>query len=108
MTNEAFRKEVENIVSQIIKNYKPQKIILFGSAASERTNQDSDIDLLILKNTSRRFIDRIGEVLNRCHYKIPLEPLVYTPRELEKREKIGDPFIKEILKTGKVLYDRKS
>lgn len=104
ISKKEFRKQLTKIVEQIKLRYKPQKIILYGSAAVGRFTPHSDIDLLIIKNTKRRFIDRISDVLLSCDYDIPLEPLVYTSQEIKSRIKMGDFFIKDILKNGKVLY----
>lgn len=99
-----FRKEIESLVRQIKNNYRPDKIILFGSAVRGKLNKNSDIDMLIIKKTRRRFIERISDVLLCCQYNLPFEPLVYTPSEIEKSLKMGDFFIEEVLKKGEVLY----
>jgi predicted nucleotidyltransferase len=39
---------------------------------------DSDIDLLIIKDTDRKFVDRIADVLAILEVDVPVEPLVYT------------------------------
>ena len=104
MLQKRITPKLSKIIDQIKARYKPQKVILYGSVAKGKATSDSDIDLLIIKKTNRRFIDRISDVLLSCDYDIPLEPLVYTPQELKRRLKIGDFFIKDILKNGKVLY----
>jgi hypothetical protein len=67
------------------------------------------LDLFILKNTYERRVDRIVQV-KRIIYdsrrRVPVSPLVYTPDELEERLRMGDDFIKEIMKKGVVLYER--
>ncbi len=105
--------DVETVLSEIVERlkgeYKPLRIILFGSYAYGTPGEDSDIDLFILKNTRKRKVDRFVEV-KRIIYdpnrKIPVSPLVYTPEELEERLRIGDDFIKEIIRKGIVLYER--
>ena len=104
MTMGLFQKEIKKIVKQIKTKYQPEKIILYGSAAKGKVNKNSDIDLLIIKKTERRFVDRISDVLKLCDYDIPLEPIVNTPKEIEKRIKLGDFFVIDILKKRKVLY----
>jgi len=47
--NVDFEKQIESITAQIIKKYKPEKIILFGSAARGEISADSDADFLIVK-----------------------------------------------------------
>jgi len=101
-----LRKEIKNITRQVAENYHPEKVILYGSMVTKKNTFDSDIDMLIVKKTRRRFIDRISDVLNVCDYNIPFEPIVYTPEEIKERVKMGDFFIIEILEKGKILYEK--
>jgi len=89
-----------------LQKYKPQKIILFGSAAQEKFTPQSDLDLFILKKTRKRFVDRIGEVLDLvARLEIPVDPVVYTPQEFAQAKKENRIFIEEILKKGKIIYE---
>lgn len=100
-----FHKEIENITAQLIEKYKPEKIILFGSAARGDSNPDSDADFLIIKkDTPHKGRDRMIEVSRLIKRKIPADFLIYRPDEFEKRVAIGDPFLEMILEEGKVLY----
>jgi predicted nucleotidyltransferase len=101
------RKIIIEIVDRIIKVYKPKKVILFGSYAYGEPTEDSDIDLLIIKNTDKRPIDRWVEVkrlLRDDSRTLPVSPLVYTEKEIEERIAIKDFFVEEILGKGGVLY----
>lgn len=103
--NVNVEKEIESITVQIVKKYKPDKIILFGSAAKGRATFDSDADFLIVKkNTPYYGADRIRELSRLIDRKIAVDFLVYRADELEKRLSMGDPFLKRIIKDGKVLY----
>ncbi|MFQ5881621.1 MAG: nucleotidyltransferase domain-containing protein [Candidatus Methylomirabilales bacterium] len=98
---------IQNILQKLIAEYAPQKVILFGSHVYGSPGSDSDIDLLIIKETTERFIDRwvmVQRILTGTHRSLPVETLVLTPREVENRLAIGDQFIAEILEKGKVLY----
>lgn len=96
------------IITQKIKdNYNPEKIILFGSYAYGKPKKDSDIDLLIIKKTNARHIDRstkVRKILQEENRLIAIEPLVYTPEEIAQRVEIEDDFIRNIMNEGKVLY----
>lgn len=99
------QKEIEGITQQIIEKYHPDKIILFGSAARGELRRDSDADFLIIKKDTLFYgADRIRELSRLIKRNIPVDLLVYRPDEFEKRMKMGDPFLKAILKGGKVLY----
>ena len=100
-----FEKEIESITAQIVEKYKPEKIILFGSIAREKSISDSDVDLIIIKKDTPLYgADRIRELSKMIDRNIPLDLLIYRPEEFEKRLKLGDPFLKAILREGKVLY----
>lgn len=99
--------EIQRIVTQIVKGYEPVKVILFGSYAYGTPHADSDIDLLIIKETHERFIDRfvaVRRLVADPNRRIPFDPIVLTPLELERRLAIGDQFIQEIVTRGKILY----
>jgi predicted nucleotidyltransferase len=98
---------IQDILEKLLAGYAPQKVILFGSYAYGNPRPDSDIDLLIIKDTSERFIDRwvtVRRILSDPQRKAPLETLVLTPREVSGRLAVGDQFLAEILEKGEVLY----
>lgn len=98
--------EVKKLSRQIQQRYAPEKIILFGSCARGDYDDYSDIDMIIIKQTDKRFLDRIKDVLMICDYRIAFEPLVYTPAEVKEMSS-WNTFIQGALKEGKVLYERK-
>ena len=87
------QKEIQKIKNQIVKNYKPEKIILYGSFAYGKPTEDSDVDLLIIKRTTSPRVKRIKDVLMKVKTELPIEPLVYTPKELNARLKMGGIFL---------------
>jgi predicted nucleotidyltransferase len=97
--------EIDNIVEQIIRKYYPLKIILFGSAGREEYGKVNDLDFLIIKQDVPSYgLARMRELDELIDRNIAADMLVYRPDEFEERVKLGDPFIKTILKEGKVLY----
>ncbi|MBI2906481.1 MAG: nucleotidyltransferase domain-containing protein [Chloroflexi bacterium] len=107
--NKKIRQLIQEVVEQIRKGYDPEKIILFGSYAYGKPTPDSDIDLFIVKDTDKRWVDRFVEV-SRLTYQpgrdIWVSPLVYTPKELEQRLSIGDDFVEQVMEKGEVLFAR--
>lgn len=101
---------LEKLVDFITSEYKPEKIILFGSYGTKREKENSDIDLLIIKNTNKRFVDRVVEltdlIIGRFGFEYPVEPLIYTPEEFRKTKKINSIFIRTVLSKGVVLYEK--
>ncbi len=100
----AALKEIDNIKSQLIKKYKPVKIILFGSFVWGE-GEINDIDLLIIKSDTPYYgIDRMRELDKLIKRNIAVDMLVYKPEEIKERLEMGDPFLKKIFKDGKIIY----
>lgn len=101
-------KIIESMVNLLRDNYKPEKVILFGSYAWGLPTEESDIDLLVIKDTKSAFFKRLLEVrqiVSLARKGYAFEPIVLTPQELKDRTEKKDPFFAEILTRGKVLYD---
>ncbi len=82
------KKVISEVVEKLKDSYKPKKIILFGSYAHGKATKDSDIDILIIKDTNKRRVDRFVDVKGIIYnpgFRIPVSPLVYTPEELKKK-----------------------
>lgn len=102
-----LEQELKRVTEIIVREYKPERVILFGSLAQGTVHEWSDIDLAIVKETPRRFIDRTGEILRLTHPKVGLNVVVYTPREVAQMEEGGHYFwVDEIAHKGNVLHDR--
>ena len=97
--------EIETIVRQIIQKYRPMKIILFGSAGREEYHKVNDLDFLIIKKDVPLYgLERMRELDELIERNIAADMLVYRPDEFDERIRLGDPFIKTILREGRVLY----
>lgn len=105
--NEKIEDTIIKMLKLLVDQYHPVKVILFGSCAYGKLDEDSDIDLLIIKETQESFIDRwttVGNILAEAHPSIPVDTLLLTPQEVNKQVTMGDQFIIEILEKGKLLY----
>lgn len=109
MTKAKLQIILKQLTDKIVKDYQPEKIILFGSAVSGEIGVDSDLDIAIIKNTNKRFYDRIGEVLKtirNINNKPPIDFIIYTPSEFEDMKR-KSYFVKdEILNKGRVIYEQ--
>jgi len=101
-----LQRELDYFVKRILKNYGPEKILLFGSFAKGDAGPVSDLDVVILKETDRNFWDRLKDVSKFCSRKVGMDVLVYTPAEFDKLLKERRFFREEIKKKGKVLYEK--
>lgn len=107
MNDIQFQAHLQKVVKAIVDDYQPEKIILFGSAVGGRIHEDSDADLVVIKDTDANFYDRIGNVKSVIPHKIPVDILVYTPQEFDrmKNDKYGYFIKDEVLGKGKILYE---
>lgn len=98
------RKRLEKIISAL-KEYDPERIILFGSAARGDADEYSDLDIVVVKETDQRFLDRLGTVYELVAPDFALDVLVYTPAEFAEMQAEENPFIEEVLREGVVVYN---
>ncbi|HBX49571.1 MAG: hypothetical protein A2275_17905 [Bacteroidetes bacterium RIFOXYA12_FULL_35_11] len=99
--------KINDIVNKIALRFKPDKIILFGSYAIGNPNENSDIDLLIIKDSDQPIQYRDFEIRKYLiGSAIPMDILVYTKAEYEQEKTDKYSFISSTLKTSKVLYER--
>ncbi len=105
--SQKFTQEINHINQILREKYHPEKIILFGSFGFGKINKDSDIDLLIVKNSKfKKRRERIRQVSNLfLDRKIPIDFIVLTEDELEQ-EKKNNPVMRNILNTSKILYEK--
>lgn len=104
------KSDIQRVVDRIVQEMTPERVILFGSYAYGKPNQDSDVDLLVVMNSRERPNLRVARVLGAIYdvKNFPMDILVRTPAEIRKRIELRDPFIREILERGKILYELKS
>jgi predicted nucleotidyltransferase len=97
--------EIEHIVEQLVRKYRPLRIILFGSAGRGEYDNIDDLDFLIVKDDVPAYgLDRMRELDELIERNMASDMLVYRPGEIDDRLKLGDPFNKTILREGRVLY----
>jgi predicted nucleotidyltransferase len=98
-----MNKRLHTIGNKIKRDYRAERVILFGSHARGDATEDSDVDLLVVAPTKERFFERMASVrrlIRDLRDGLAVSPIVLTPGELEKRRQAGDPFVQEILQTG--------
>ncbi len=105
MEIDRIKREIETVSMQIIQKYRPIKVILFGSAGRGDYGQVNDLDFLVIKEgVPLDGIERMRELDRLVDRNIAVDMLVYRPDELDERVRLGDPFIKAILREGRVVY----
>jgi predicted nucleotidyltransferase len=105
----------ENIFQQItdciVKEVKPARIILFGSAARGQQHEDSDVDLLVIEDEpfgAARSRFRETALINRAlaGIRVAKDILVYSTEEVERWRNSLNHVVAHALREGKDLYVR--
>jgi predicted nucleotidyltransferase len=97
---------IQELCAHIVREFQPEKIILFGSYASGTPTPDSDVDMLVVLPFDGKNFHKSLEILNRTNPRFPIDLLARNPEDTERRYREGDPLIREALDHGKVLYER--
>jgi len=98
-------KEIQNLCRQIVENFNPQKVILFGSHAYGKPSEDSDVDLLVVMPFEGRNHEQVVKIRQKIKTSVPLDLLVRTSEQVRERIEMEDFFMREIAERGKVLYE---
>ena len=97
--------QIKSLCRQIVENFNPQKIILFGSYAYGKPNADSDVDLLVVMPFEGRNHEQVVKIRQKLKTSVPLDLLVRTSEQVRERIEMEDFFMREIAERGKVLYE---
>ena len=97
--------EIERYAERIAREFRPERIILFGSHALGAAREDSDVDLLVVMPHEGKSWDQAAEIRSRLRPDFPLDLLVRSPEKLDERLELGDPLFIEIATTGRVLHE---
>jgi predicted nucleotidyltransferase len=100
------QKQIDEIIQKIAENFKPERIILFGSYATGIPTEDSDLDLLIIKDSTlpaRMQNRKVRKIVSDL--RIPVDVIVKTAKEFETYKDIIGTIIYPANKFGKVVYE---
>jgi predicted nucleotidyltransferase len=97
---------IEDIVRQIVQQFQPEQIILFGSYAYGQPRQESDVDLLVVMDTPLKETAQATRICQTIDYHFGLDLIVRKPDVLARRLALGDPFLHEVVSQGQVLHKR--
>jgi predicted nucleotidyltransferase len=93
--------ELDRILKRLRADSSVRLVLLFGSMARGEARDQSDIDLIVVKETDLKFLDRLDEFYDDA--REAMDVLVYTPQEFEEMKE--RPFVKRALQEGIVLYE---
>ena len=103
-----YESKIPEIKERIVKEIDPEKIILFGSYAWGTPTNDSDLDLFIVQKSREPRKSRQNFLRKKMVGSgVPVDLLVYTPEEVnESINKTRNLFIEDIVRNGKILYEK--
>ncbi len=96
---------IRAMARQIAEQFKPQRIVLFGSYARGNPRPESDVDMLVIMDTRLRESQQSLQIRRSLRILFGLDLIVHTPKRLAERLEMGDCFLQDVLKEGKVLYE---
>jgi len=99
-----MEQSIERIVEAFSGN--AERISIFGSTVDQNPDLFSDLDVLIIMDSEKPFLDRLKEIYSLLALPVDADILWYTPQEFNRIKHRG--FFKTILKKEKVLYEKKS
>ncbi len=96
---------LDNIIGRIVEVARPEKIILFGSAASGSMTRNSDVDLLIVKDGVDS-LQLMAEIYGRLYgVGAAVDAIVVSPEDVERYKDSHALIIKPALRQGTVIYE---
>ena len=96
---------IELLSKQIAKEFRPNRIILFGSYAYGDPTDDSDVDILVILPFAGKPARKAIEIRAKINPHIPVDLIVRTPQQVEERVAMNDWFMREIVEKGRTLYE---
>ena len=105
MNRAHLRRSIRQVVDQVVALAHPQRVILFGSAASGRVEEDSDLDFLVVVSENDR-PDELTDRLNMGirHRPMPCDFMVVTESVLDRQRDNPGLIYGEILTQGREVY----
>ncbi len=97
--------DIQSFADRIAREFRPARIILFGSYARDRADRDSDVDLMVVLPYAGKSWETATRIRNALQPSFPVDIVVRSPDQVRQRVDMGDPFLREIVRDGKVLYE---
>jgi predicted nucleotidyltransferase len=96
---------IRNVTRQIVQQFHPQKVILFGSYAYGQPTKDSDVDLLVVMDTDESPLHVAAKIAAAIEHPFPLDIVVRTPVEFASAVQRRGVFATEVATKGITLYE---
>ncbi len=99
------RDQIQGFVDQVVRRFRPAKVILFGSYAHGKPTENSDVDLLVIMPHRGPSAQMASRMRLACPRSFAMDLLVRSPAEMRKRLRMGDQFLTEVNAKGIILHE---
>jgi uncharacterized protein len=100
------KKLLDEVTRRIVASVKPQRVLLFGSAARGRITRNSDFDVLVIMREPVHRRQTAQKIYRNLHGTgIAVDIVVATEEDLEKYGRRAGTILKSALQEGRVLYE---
>jgi predicted nucleotidyltransferase len=99
------RQRIQAYCDAVARQFRPQKIVLFGSYAYGRPTPDSDVDLLVVLPFCGNDVTKAIQIRSRFDTPFPMDLLVRKPEFIATRLRERDMFIEQVMTRGRVMYE---
>ena len=99
------RTDISEFSKRLVKEFRPAKVVLFGSHACGVPREDSDVDLLVTMDYTGNSRNVAAQMIRRLKPRFAVDIIVRSRVELRERVEQHDFFLTEALRTGQVLYE---
>lgn len=96
---------IRRLSESIVREFHPERIVLFGSYAHGASTADSDVDLLVVMPFSGKAVRKALEIVSKVNPKFPVDLIVRTPEQVRERINNNDWFMRDVFERGRVLYE---
>lgn len=96
--------QIQALSKEIVTVFHPEQIILFGSYAYGTPDPESDVDLLVVLPCSDDVVRKALDIRSHITPKFPVDLIVRTPDQVQRRLALNDWFLRKIIEQGRVLY----
>jgi len=99
------RAQIRRYARTLGRQFRPQRVLLFGSYARGQATEDSDVDMLVIMDHDKpRNVEQAIAIRLQTDSPFPMDLLVRRPAEVAERVAMNDTFIRSVLEEGEVLY----
>lgn len=97
--------EIRDFVRSLVAQFRPERVILFGSYAKGRPRPDSDVDMLVVLDFKGKNLHKAVEIIATLQPRFGVDLILKTPKQIDERLRSHDIFLKDVTRNGKVLYE---